>query len=80
MRVEDYRQRLTSLDVEAMYEAFDRQGLHYGPSFRGVGSMWTRPGEALGTITATIKPEAIKDVTVQLTMVGGKVVYPPKEK
>ena len=28
----------------------------------------------------TIKPEAIKDVTVELTMVGGKVVYPPKEK
>jgi hypothetical protein len=28
----------------------------------------------------SIKPEAIKDVTVELTMVGGKVVYPTKEK
>ena len=28
----------------------------------------------------TIKPEAIKDVTVQMTMVGGKVVYPQKEQ
>jgi len=28
----------------------------------------------------TIKPEAIKDVTVELTLLGGKVVYPPKEK
>jgi hypothetical protein len=28
----------------------------------------------------TIKPEAVKDVTVELTMVGGRVVYPPKEK
>jgi len=28
----------------------------------------------------SIKPEAIKDVTVELTMVGGKVVYPAKEK
>jgi predicted amidohydrolase YtcJ len=27
-----------------------------------------------------IKPEAIKDVTVEMTMVGGKVVYPAKEK
>ena len=28
----------------------------------------------------SIKPEAIKEVTVELTMVGGKVVYPAKEK
>ncbi|MDT8070671.1 MAG: amidohydrolase [Terriglobia bacterium] len=27
-----------------------------------------------------IKPDAIKDVTVQMTMVGGKVVYPMKEQ
>lgn len=28
----------------------------------------------------SIKPEAIKDVTVEMTMVGGRVVYPAKEK
>lgn len=27
-----------------------------------------------------VRPEAIKDVTVEMTMVGGKVVYPVKEK
>ncbi len=35
---------------ESSYEVFQKQGLHYGESFRGISRVWRRDGEALGEI------------------------------
>jgi len=41
----------------ACYERFQKNGFHFGESFRGISRVWRRDGEALGAICA---PETLK--------------------
>ena len=42
---------LKPVDVPAYYRARSATGIDLGPSFRTLGSVWSRPGEALGEVT-----------------------------
>ncbi|CAM2068430.1 SDR family NAD(P)-dependent oxidoreductase [Sulfidibacter corallicola] len=60
-----WRERFTeSHDIGAVYDNFHREGLHYGPAFRGIGRAWTSPslaGEALAEIRLPL--DASSDAT-----------------
>ncbi|MFI5621609.1 amino acid adenylation domain-containing protein, partial [Streptomyces sp. NPDC051567] len=51
----------TPVALDAMYRAFDRDGLAYGAGFRCVTSLTTAPGQAIGTLTATATATASSD-------------------
>ncbi|MBI2784251.1 MAG: polyketide synthase dehydratase domain-containing protein, partial [Gammaproteobacteria bacterium] len=49
--LEEWQQSLHPLDVDDLYAALDRRGIHFGASFRGLDEVWAGPEEALGLIT-----------------------------
>ncbi|MFI1851030.1 amino acid adenylation domain-containing protein, partial [Streptomyces sp. NPDC020480] len=51
----------TAVDVDAMYRAFERDGLRYGPGFRTVASLATAPGQATGLLRAGAQPHGAVD-------------------
>ena len=44
---------LEPVDVSAYYRARSATGIDLGPSFRTLGNVWSRPGEALGEVILT---------------------------
>ena len=57
--LDDVRAHLAPRPVDALYQAFEAGGLHYGPAFRGIQALWTGDGEALAEIVrpAEIAPD-----------------------
>ena len=54
--LESLKAPLSPVDVAAYYRARAGTGINLGPSFRTLGRVWSRPGEALGEISF---PEAL---------------------
>ncbi|MCY3540624.1 MAG: SDR family NAD(P)-dependent oxidoreductase [Gammaproteobacteria bacterium] len=49
--LESLKKELTPVDTSTLYQARAASGIELGPSFRTLGSVWARPGEALGEIS-----------------------------
>ena len=47
------KSELTPVDTSTLYQARAASGIELGPSFRTLGNVWARPGEALGEISLT---------------------------
>ena len=47
------KNELTLVDTSTLYQARAASGIELGPSFRTLGNVWARPGEALGEISLT---------------------------
>ncbi len=54
--LESLKAELSPMNVPAFYRAKAGVGIDLGPSFRTLGRVWSRPGEALGEVTF---PEAL---------------------
>ncbi|MFE1961898.1 amino acid adenylation domain-containing protein [Streptomyces sp. NPDC059479] len=63
----------TQVDLDAMYRAFERNGLSYGAGFRSVTWLAAAPGEALGTLNtpAVSAPSAVDDGPVDARLLDG---------
>ena len=49
--LESLKASLSQVDVAAYYRARANTGIDLGPSFRTLGRVWSRPGEALGEVS-----------------------------
>ena len=49
--LEGLKRGLSSVDAAILYRARAASGIDLGPSFRTLGSIWARPGEALGEVS-----------------------------
>ncbi|MCX5205624.1 amino acid adenylation domain-containing protein [Streptomyces sp. NBC_00237] len=74
----------TPVDLDAMYRAFERDGLGYGPGFRTVASLSTAPGQASGTLRSAVQPVGVADTPlldgafqVALAACGAQGLYVP---
>ncbi|SEM95930.1 amino acid adenylation domain-containing protein, partial [Nonomuraea pusilla] len=74
----------TAVDLDAMYRAFERDGLRYGPGFRTVASLSTAPGRATGVLRAEAPPLGAVDARlldgafqIALAACGAEGLYVP---
>ena len=51
MDLEDLKSGLSPVDAATLYKARAATGIDLGPSFRTLGDIWARPGEALGEVS-----------------------------
>ena len=51
MDLESLKNEMTLVDPSTLYQARSASGIELGPSFRTLGNVWSRPGEALGEVT-----------------------------
>ena len=49
--LENLKNGLSPVDAAALYKARAAMGIDLGPSFRTLGDIWARPGEALGEVS-----------------------------
>ena len=49
--LEDLKSGLSPVDAATLYKARAATGIDLGPSFRTLGDIWARPGEALGEVS-----------------------------
>ena len=49
--LERLKNELTLVDTTTLYQARATSGIELGPSFRTLGSVWAKPGEALGEVS-----------------------------
>ncbi|MFF2073551.1 amino acid adenylation domain-containing protein [Kitasatospora sp. NPDC058162] len=75
---------LAPVDLDAMYRAHERAGLHYGPGFRTVTALSTASGQAVGTLRADDRPYGPLDARlldgafqVALAACGAQGLYVP---
>ncbi|MER7504677.1 amino acid adenylation domain-containing protein, partial [Nonomuraea pusilla] len=74
----------TAVDLDAMYRAFERDGLRYGPGFRTVASLSTAAGRATGVLRAETPPLGAIDARlldgafqIALAACGAEGLYVP---
>ena len=49
--LQDLKSELSPVDAATLYKARAATGIDLGPSFRTLGDLWARPGEALGEVS-----------------------------
>ncbi|MER6154255.1 amino acid adenylation domain-containing protein [Streptomyces sp. NPDC001868] len=74
----------TTVELDALYRAFERDGLAYGSAYRTVAALSTAPGRATGVLRAEAAPEGVVDARlldgafqVALTACGARGLYVP---
>ena len=55
--LDSLKREMSARDAATLYDARAATGIDLGPSFRTLGKIWTRPGEALGEVSL---PEALR--------------------
>ncbi|MGW7367806.1 amino acid adenylation domain-containing protein, partial [Streptomyces sp. NPDC054841] len=74
----------TTVELDALYRAFERDGLSYGSAFRTVAALSTATGQATGVLRAGAAPDGVVDARlldgafqVALTACGAQGLYVP---
>ncbi|MGP3980114.1 amino acid adenylation domain-containing protein [Streptomyces sp. KR80] len=74
----------TAVELDAMYRAFERDGLSYGAGFRTVASLSAAPGQAMGVLRGEVAPLGVVDARlldgafqVALAACGAEGLYVP---
>ncbi|WP_371578051.1 amino acid adenylation domain-containing protein [Streptomyces sp. NBC_01314] len=74
----------TTVELDALYRAFERDGLAYGSAYRTVAALSTAPGRATGVLRAEAAPDGAVDARlldgafqVALTACGARGLYVP---
>lgn len=68
--LESLKNDLPLVDTATLYEARAASGIELGPSFRTLGNVWARPGEAIGEVSADSVTSRTSSVVHPLVLDG----------